>query len=67
MGVAMKKDTIQECLKQCQRFQLLAKVHMAQPTWKGTDQNVESTKHSSALRRASMDLTRVLADLRQGR
>ena len=65
----MRSETLRRAITEARRFIELAEaVPLRDYGSKGKPvQFVESGKASGAVRRASMDLTRILADLRQGR
>lgn len=63
----MLESTLKEAVKEARRF--IKKAEAAQEVKLNPDISiyVEYTKESAAVKRASMDLTRILADLRQNR
>lgn len=61
----MKYTTLIDATNKARRFSAIAAELIYEN--KGEDKNISGTKTSAACRRASMELTRVLADLRQGR
>ena len=62
----MKKQTLEQCIKEAERF--IERVKKLQSVNTGTgDDFWWNNKEQAAVKRASMDLTRALADLRQGR
>ena len=64
-GGNMKADTMKRCVKEAKRFiKLASDVEMHKY---GNVEIMQQGKASGAMVRASMDLTRALADLRQGR
>ncbi len=69
----MEISTIHKVIDECQRCSILTSIvlqeHRTQDKARGhtTHKILGGTRHTAALRRASMDLTRALADLRQGR
>ena len=67
----MKIETLNKAIKEAERFIEAAKavpiVNSRYTNGKPRIYAEEYTKQSAACKRASMDLTRVLADLRQGR
>jgi hypothetical protein len=67
----MRPETLHRCVKEAKRFIALAEVvPIIDHNWKGekTKPFVElPSKYSAAAKRSSMDLSRALADLRQGR
>lgn len=64
-----KPDTVQRAIDEAKRFIERAEHHlsMRQPRWSIPDVVIDDPKASSAMKRSSMDLSRALADLRQGR
>jgi hypothetical protein len=67
----MEAKTMKKCIAEAKRFVKLAEAVPIRKTENKSQFSkwdfVESGKASGAARRASMDLTRALADLRQGR
>lgn len=69
----MRKETLLRAAVEAERFLKLAREALAQDVvmrkaiYPGNAYVQASQKHTAAARRASMDLTRALADLRQGR
>lgn len=69
----MRLETLNECIAEAEKFIRLAKAVpikelRAELNVRSIDRSyIEVGKASGAARRASMDLTRALADLRQGR
>lgn len=69
----MKNQTLIDCIEQAERFaqcarKLLKADDINKPPFLINEINcISNPKESGAVRRASMDLTRRLADLRQGR
>ena len=61
----MKKQALSDCIKYAEEFIKRAKAYEA-TFHEDSDFSYDCTK-SASVRRASMDLTRRLADLRQGR
>lgn len=66
----MKLDTLREAITECQRlertmFALLRQYENGQKS--ALDFNLPEGRNAAAVKRASMDMTRKLADLRQGR
>ena len=61
----MKQETLQTAIKVAEDF--LAKAKVMLPLYGTAMFDYTPNKYRAAVRRASMDLTRVLADLRQGR
>jgi hypothetical protein len=62
----MKKETLAEAIIEAERFKLKAK-RLLDEAESNKDASSWSNKHTAACKRASMDLTRILADLRMGR
>lgn len=62
-------DTVKRAINEAKRFIDCAENHlsMRQPHWFIPESLIDDPKASGAMKRASMDLTRVLADLRQNR
>lgn len=61
----MKHSEIQKAVAQAKRFLLAAK-SVKQTNYQGRNfDGIETGKESGALRRASMDLTRALAEMRK--
>ena len=62
-------DTVRRAIDEAKRFIERAEHHlfMRQPHWSIPDIVVDDPKASGAMKRSSMDLIRLLADLRQGR
>jgi hypothetical protein len=69
----MEAKTLQRCIEEAREFIKLAKaiplrtVEVEGESSKRTVTYIEAGKASGAMKRASMDLTRALADLRMGR
>ena len=70
----MKADTLKNAIREAEHFVELAKAVPIQeytiefgPNKGKTARSIDSGRASGAARRASMDLTRALADLRQGK
>lgn len=67
----MRSETLRRAIAEARRFIELAEAVPLRDYGKDFEgkpvQFVESGKASGSVRRASMDLTRILADLRQGR
>ena len=67
----MKADTLKKAIQEAERFIKAAKAveleKIEQYSTGKVTQYIATGKASGAARRASMDLSRVLADLRQGR
>lgn len=61
-GVEMRAVTFARCESEAKRF-----LALAAKVCKHNECNMRDGKEAAALKRASMDLTRALADLRQGR
>ena len=62
----MKKQTLEQCIKEAERFIERAKKLQSVNTGTGNCFYWNPIEQG-AVKRASMDLTRILADLRQGR
>lgn len=62
-------DTVQRAIDEAKRFIGRAEHHlsMRHPSYYDKNRLVDDLKASSAMKRSSMDLSRALADLRQGR
>lgn len=58
--------TLKRCISEAERFLKAAKLAMSTECDKDKEYSYGG-KNTAAAKRASMDLTRVLADLRQGR
>lgn len=75
----MKLRTLKESIEEAKRFIVAAdlaykaqlddlnRLKLSRPKYTAEDYDIWYTKQSAACRRASMDLTRKLADLRAGR
>lgn len=64
----MKLEVLQDCIAEAERFIKVArKLGESVDCRRLRDIGTDTPKESGAVRRASMDLTRRLADLRQGR
>ena len=64
----MKLETLQDCIAEAERFiEVARKLGESIDYRRLGDIGTGTPKESGAVRRASMDLTRRLADLRQGR
>lgn len=64
----MKRSTLEEAIVEAKRFLkavAAAKTYMTDQDWRYAE--FSGNKHTGAIRRSSMDLTRKLADLRLGR
>ena len=59
----MNHETIEAAIKESERFILTARVALAR--LEAEAKNYPSTKETAACRRASLDLTRALADMRK--
>lgn len=64
--MAMLKQTLEECIKEAERFITRAR-ELQQIDTKDEDSYYHHYKWQASVTRASMDLSRVLSDLRQGR
>lgn len=63
----MKKETLEDCIKLCREFEKRAKLVISDEQAMKYQSIGFGTAGTGALRRTSMELTRRLADLRQGR
>lgn len=61
----MKTATLNRAIREAERFILLAKETTPSIGYNGKSEWIEAGKHAATTKRASMDLTRALADLRQ--
>ena len=64
--MAMMKQTLTECIQEAERFIARAK-ELQQIDTTNVDAYYHNYKWQASVTRASMDLSRALADLRQGR
>lgn len=64
--MAMLKQTLEECIKEAERFITRAR-ELQQIDTKDVDSYYHHHKWQASVTRASMDLSRILSDLRQGR
>lgn len=65
--MAMKKETLKVCIEEAERFLKRAKELEEVNGCKDGEEYYCNPKEQAAVLRSSMDLTRALADLRQGR
>lgn len=62
----LRSNTLRRAIEEAKRFIYLAEIAEAEYRTKSLV-SITGNKHTGAAKRASMDLTRVLADFRQGR
>lgn len=65
--MAMKKETLKVCIEEAERFLKRAQELEGAEDGKDAEGYYYNPKEQAAVLRSSMDLTRALADLRQGR
>ena len=63
----MEREVLNEAVKEAKRFLRVANRMISIEDWEAHHGDIYASKYSAAVRRASMDLTRALADLRRPR